>query len=141
MECTLKDTMLLQSFQMDLRFISEVTFIHLFVQNKSLELPVFRNFFIKSQCRKRGIFMSHMKLISKVRGHSYIDFHGKVRHMTFWLYPHPPPSERHTKKWDLVLCNHPILPCHGSLFSLLVQHAPFTFCAAMLCWKAMASHT
>ena len=33
--------------------------------------------------------MSHMKLISKVRGHSYIDFHGKVRHLTFWVYPQP----------------------------------------------------
>ena len=21
-----------------------------------------------------------------VRGHSYIDFHGKVRHITFWVY-------------------------------------------------------
>ena len=61
----------------------------------------------------------------------------------------PPPSERHTKKWNLVLCNHPILPCHGSLFSLLVQHMLHSHsllcsnahAACVPCWKAMASHT
>ena len=40
-------------------------YIQLFALNKSLELPVFKYFSQKSQCRKRGIFMSHMKLIIK----------------------------------------------------------------------------
>ena len=33
-----------------------------------------------------------------LRGHSYINFHGKVRHMTSWVYPTSPPSEREKKK-------------------------------------------
>ena len=95
-----------------------------------------------------AIFILVCKCWVSVRGYSYIDFHGtRISIFTakyviwhFGFTPTPPPSEHHTKKWNL-LCNHPILPCHGSLFSLLVQHAPFTFCTAMLCWKAMASHT
>ena len=55
------------------------------------------------------------------------------------IIPTPSPSKRHTKKWDLVLCNDPILPYHGSLFSLLVQHAPFTFSAVQQCPRRLCA--
>ena len=70
--------------------------------------------------------MSHMKLISKVRGHSYIDFHGKVRHLTFWVYPHPP-SERHTKNETLscaiTLSYHVMAPSSVCWYSMLHSHS------------------
>ena len=31
-------------------------------------------------------FLNPLKFYNYVRGHSYIDFHGKVRQMTFWVF-------------------------------------------------------
>ena len=60
-----------------------------------------------------------------LRGHSYINFHGKVRHMTSWVYPTSPPSEREKKKKNetfscaIILSYHVMAPssvCWYSIF-------------------------
>ena len=44
-------------------------------------------------------------LLGGIRSHSYINFHAKVRHMIFWVYPHPPPLHQNiTLKNDTLSC-------------------------------------
>ena len=62
-----------------------------------------------------------------LRSHSYINFHGKVRHTTFWVYPHPLHQnvtlKNETLSCAIILSYHVMTPSSVCWHSMLHAHS------------------